>query len=343
MKNRSFKFSFGILLSFIVLFALFFNLPLKTSAKGDLDEIVNYEITVDVNDNATLTMLYHIDWKVLDSTSDGPLSWVLIGIPNDHYVSVKAKSDCIKKIKYSSSNGSNVRIDLDRNYKAGEVVPIEFELVQDYMYQMNMFKEGETVYRFTPGWFDDINVDNLTIRWNSDKIIEASPAYDNEGQYLVWNTSLSKGQRYPVQITYKNDAFSFDTSKEITVTNSGSSGAPTGSSKSANTTGCVMCVFSVLFTVGLVGFAYLVNFLSWVGSSGFKPEKKLVRTVIQYHTNCPNCGAPRPEGKELCAYCGTNMIKSKTKLEETDKVPQDIEKYKDQIMGFRDDGKTAGC
>ena len=59
-------------------------------AKGDLDEIINYTITVDVNEDATLTMVYHIDWKVLDSTTDGPLTWVRIGIPNKHYVSMEA-------------------------------------------------------------------------------------------------------------------------------------------------------------------------------------------------------------------------------------------------------------
>ena len=85
-------------------------------AKGDLDEIVNYTITVDVNDDATLNMVYHIEWKVLDSTSEGPLTWVKIGIPNNHYVSMEALSETIKKISYSPSGGSYARIDLDKAY-----------------------------------------------------------------------------------------------------------------------------------------------------------------------------------------------------------------------------------
>lgn len=55
------------------------------AAEEDLDEILNYEITVDVNEDGTLDMTYQIDWKVLDSTSKGPLTWVMIGIPNEHY------------------------------------------------------------------------------------------------------------------------------------------------------------------------------------------------------------------------------------------------------------------
>ncbi|MBR6231286.1 MAG: hypothetical protein IKR00_05050 [Lachnospiraceae bacterium] len=41
----------------------------KAVYAADLDEIVNYEITVEPNEDATLTMTYHIDWKVLDSDS----------------------------------------------------------------------------------------------------------------------------------------------------------------------------------------------------------------------------------------------------------------------------------
>ena len=57
----------------------------NTYAAGPLDEIVDYEIDATVNDDATVTLVYHIEWKVLDSDSEGPLSWVRVGIPNRHY------------------------------------------------------------------------------------------------------------------------------------------------------------------------------------------------------------------------------------------------------------------
>ena len=56
----------------------------RASASGDLDEILEYAITVDVNEDGTLNMFYHIRWKVLDSTTEGPLEWVQIGVPNKH-------------------------------------------------------------------------------------------------------------------------------------------------------------------------------------------------------------------------------------------------------------------
>ena len=44
----------------------------RAGASGDLDYIREYEITVDVNEDGTLTMQYHIAWEVLDSDSEGP-------------------------------------------------------------------------------------------------------------------------------------------------------------------------------------------------------------------------------------------------------------------------------
>ena len=269
-------------------------LPIHSQAK-DLDEIVNYQIRVDVNEDATLHMIYHIDWKVLDSTSEGPLSWVLIGIPNNKYKSYKALSKCIKTMSYSSTEGA-LKITLDRNYKAGEIVPIEFELVQDYMYQMDMLTEGETVYEFTPGWFDDIKVDNLEIYWNSDKAISHTPASDNYNNYFAWKTSLGKGQKYKVSVTYPNDAFKFDTSKKIKKNNA-------KFHKFLSNLCPIMMV--VMFFFGTFALYYFFSFLGWVSSSGFKgTSTKVVRTVVEYMTNCPNCGAPRQEGKEVCSYCG---------------------------------------
>ncbi|MBR3636321.1 MAG: hypothetical protein IKN45_00230, partial [Lachnospiraceae bacterium] len=109
----------------------------KGTGPRDLDEILNYVITVDVNEDATLHMLYHIDWKVLNDTSEGPLTWICIGVPNTHCKKVKKLSSTIKSIKYTNSyeqkSGSYVKIVLDRAYHKDEVVSFDFEFTQDYM------------------------------------------------------------------------------------------------------------------------------------------------------------------------------------------------------------------
>ncbi len=163
--------------------ALFFLLAVPGAAyAADLDEIEDYEITAEVNEDATVTLHYHIDWRVLDSDSEGPLSWVTIGIPNGHYVSYRALSDTIRDISYTSSYGSNIRVDFDRNYYEDEVVSFDFEVIQDYLYDMNYYVDGETVFQFTPGWFDDIVVDNIKIRWNGSVALSWSPVCEMDGE-----------------------------------------------------------------------------------------------------------------------------------------------------------------
>ena len=290
-------------LSLILMLAIAVFLPMHIHAK-DLDEILSYTIWVNVNDDATLNMHYHIVWKVLDSTTDGPLTWVKIGIPNQHCSNIEAHSDCIKKIAYSGVGGSYIRIDLDREYKAGETVDLSFSFTQDYMYQMNMETEGETVYRFTPGWFDEIDVDMLSIYWNSKKVLRATSGYDNDTDigYFIWRAPLKKKDKVTIDVVYPNDAFGFDTSKEIK------------QSKYREWIGPLF-VFGAIASVFiiLIGIDYLKNYIGWRKSSGFSgTRKKITRTIIEYFEKCPNCGALCAEGKKTCQYCSTNLIKKKT-------------------------------
>ena len=68
----------------IVLFALLLCLlPLSAFAK-DLDEIQNYGVSVQLREDGTADLTYHVDWLVLDDKAEGPLEWVNIGIPNSH-------------------------------------------------------------------------------------------------------------------------------------------------------------------------------------------------------------------------------------------------------------------
>ena len=200
----------------LLLLIVFLVMPIAAHARGDLDEILNYTVTVDVNADGTLHMVYHIEWKVLDSDSDGPLTWVKIGIPNSRVSGITGLSSSVSEIAYSSDGGDFVRIDLDRSYYEDEVVVMDFSIEQDYMYQVDEQTEGETVYRFTPGWFDEINVDEMMIKWNRDKVLSHSPAcpLGSDG-YYTWTGSLSHGETMEVSVTYPNDAFGFDATKSI--------------------------------------------------------------------------------------------------------------------------------
>ena len=90
---------FILIISFFI--GLIFCTP--TFAK-DLDSINKYYITVNPRTDGSLNIKYNIEWEVLDSTSEGPLTWVQIGIPNSKVDNIKALSSNISNISYSNAS-----------------------------------------------------------------------------------------------------------------------------------------------------------------------------------------------------------------------------------------------
>ena len=197
-----------LLTAVLLVFSLCFLAPFTMTVRADepTDEIEHFEITVDVQEDASLQMTYHIDWKVLDDEQYGPLEWVDIGMPNSHHSEITALGDNIDHIE---DKGKSLEIYLDRSYYQNETASFEFSFVQDHMYQIDRFVEGETVFAFTPAWFDGMEVKDLTIRWNEDKAGAWQPECNIEDGYLVFSSSLQPGERYSMTVAYPNDASGF--------------------------------------------------------------------------------------------------------------------------------------
>ncbi len=281
------------LLAALVLFAV--------PVKADTDEILRYTVFVDVNDDATLNLHYHFEWKVLDSGPGiGPVTWLKIGLPNKHVISTKPLNDTVDHIKLS---GNYAEVYLDKEYYEGEVIGADFLVVQDYMYQVDKLKEGETVYSFTPGWFDDIKVDELQICWKNDKVVAFTPDCIMDGDRNVWTTRLGKGDRFTVSVTYPNDAYGFDLSKEID-----DGGGSDASDTIATIVGSLFCIF---MTLGFIALPVLLGYSMNRGFGSNSPTiKKTTRVKVTYYDSCPGCGAPRKEGAKFCEYCGKSLVKS---------------------------------
>lgn len=196
--------------------------PLPVNATSTpLDEIQDYTITVNMRPDGTMDIRYRVEWKILNDSKEGPLEWVKIGNPNKHVDGITALSDNIKDIKYVSDGGAYIRIDFDRAYYEDEIVIFEYTIHQSYMY---IIEEDSHIcrYSFTPGWFDEIEVKNITIRWKDDNVIE-STAQRNEDGYLIWNSSLGMGERLNASVKYNLDAFTTNKDEQYTE-ESGSSG-----------------------------------------------------------------------------------------------------------------------
>lgn len=152
--------------------------------------------------DGTLDIKYDITWKVLDSTTEGPLSWVKIGTPNPSFLDTQALTSNIKDIqKYS---GSYVKITFDREYYENEEIRFVYTIHQPYMY---VIKEQKNTYEFTPAWFTDAKVDKMQIRWNASDVTSANNT-GVEDNYLVWDkTNLAKGEKVTAKVEYDKTSF----------------------------------------------------------------------------------------------------------------------------------------
>lgn len=188
--------------------------PTTAFAKAPLDEIQNYVIQIDMRPDGTMDIRYHLEWKVLDSTSEGPLEWVKVGCPNMHVDEITAISDNIKEIGYLADNGAYIRIDFDRQYEANEIVSFDYSIHQAYMY---VIEDDAHLcrYSFTPGWFDEIDVKNIRIEWSDRNVIESTAQKTSDG-YLIWEDELEAGQRLNASVKYNLDTFSTNPDEQYT-------------------------------------------------------------------------------------------------------------------------------
>ncbi len=168
------------------------------------DVITHYTTTVTPQEDGTLIIKFHLEWKVLVDTTEGPLTWVKIGIPNEHADEITAQSASIRSIRYIRDNGNYVRIDLDREYNAGETVTMEFQLHQSSMYFLN--KRDQTInFSFTPGWFDKIEVMDISILWEKNGSVKSN-AQGTQDTYYWWKSALKPGEKLTASVIYPMDA-----------------------------------------------------------------------------------------------------------------------------------------
>ena len=170
---------------------------------SDLDRINYYEITVDPCEDGTLNLNYKIQWTVLDDKSEGPLTWVVIGVPNKFIDQITPKTNNIKKIKYVSDDGAQIRIDFTRAYYAKETLTFEFSYHLSRMYHID---NDKLKFHFTPGWFDEIKVNRAVVLWNDDNVIYANNNQLIDG-YYKWEYPLDYGESFDVEVSYYKSNF----------------------------------------------------------------------------------------------------------------------------------------
>ncbi len=161
-----------------------------------LDEIQSITIDAQTTADGVVTLRYEIAWKVLDSTSEGPLSWVQIGVPNDAYEITDFGGDAVSAQPYNLNGESKVRLDLAQEFEAGQTANFHFTIRQ---YNLLRRAANEVRCDFVPGWFDDIAVKQMTVRWQPGNVTRANRTLD--GVY-TWSGSLAAGEHFQTVTTY---------------------------------------------------------------------------------------------------------------------------------------------
>lgn len=202
---------------FALCLALMLSLCLTVTAWADYDYIDRYDVTVTPNtEDGSLAITVSLTWTALEELPYG--QELKIGIPNGAIRAETALSDNIESLSYDNSY---MYVYLDRAYDDGETFTFSYSWVQEYMYTLeytSQLQEGTTEgarvsYDYTPGWFDEARIGEMTLTWNDPAGVrgEFGQSEPNGGTVTLTETGLTMhaedmdyGQTMSVLVTYDN-------------------------------------------------------------------------------------------------------------------------------------------
>ena len=191
---------------------------------GDLDYIPEYFVTVDLREYGSADIVYDITWQVIGGDQTDYLSWVKIGLPNAHAEDLTPLTDTISDLQYTGDGGSYAKVVFARRYYSPEVaaqnggesrVRFAFSVHQNHLFTLN--DDGTATFEFTPGWFDDLVVEHMQVRWRSGDGFVADNSSEEDG-YLIWEFGpMGHGQSANIHVTVPvTTAETFDPDAQLT-------------------------------------------------------------------------------------------------------------------------------
>lgn len=202
--HRKFPVKNTVIIAFCIVAQIILGIVALTMEVEPIDVIENYTVTVEPLEDGTLDIEYSVLWKALDSMED--LTWVDIGLPNEHF-SVYKDSLSEKIMDYYNINEdgyTGVQLDFTKGYGYGETVEFSFKVNQRNM----LCKDADCYfYEFIPNWFNSIPVEKYEFRWKkSDLCIAAQGARETQ-DYYIWTGSLGCGEYKTMSVLYDLNAF----------------------------------------------------------------------------------------------------------------------------------------
>lgn len=131
---------------------------LTRAEAADLDYIDRCDMTVQPSgEDGSLLITAAFRWTVLDQ---GPVKWLQIGIPNGSVRETNILSDNINELSYDNSY---MYVYFNEAYDNGATFEFSYSWVQEYMYTLGA--DGTVSYTYTPGWFDEAQIGEMTVTW----------------------------------------------------------------------------------------------------------------------------------------------------------------------------------
>ena len=191
---------------------------------GDLDYIPDYFVTVDLREDGSAGIVYDITWQVIGGDQTDYLSWVKIGLPNAYAEDLTPLTDTISDLQYTGDGGSYAKVVFARRYYSPKVaaqnggesrVRFAFSVHQSHLFSLN--SDGTATFEFAPGWFDDLVVEHMQVRWRSGDGFVADNSSEEDG-YLIWDFGpMGHGQSANIHVTVPvTTAETFDPDAQLT-------------------------------------------------------------------------------------------------------------------------------
>ena len=233
----------SLFLSVLLITALL-PLTVQTAFAQDYDRILSYDVDVtpDVN-NGSLAIRLSFRWKALEDlpATNSQEGGVKIGIPNGSIRDIKALSANIASIDFDNSYAY---VDFTRDFDAGEEFDLSFSWVQEYMYTLN---NGEVAYYYTPGWFDGIHIDEMTLIWHDPAGVTgaASSGATQGSDHILTASNMDYGEKLPLTVTYANWPTNLD--EEHSADNLPAGNSPDHSYENESGSSFFASVFTIIF------------------------------------------------------------------------------------------------
>lgn len=231
----------------ILALIFFITLVIPVQADTGTYRIPNYIITLEPQNDGQIKMTYEQQWNVLS----GDIPWVTVGLPNSSF-KIESYSGAAAKVT-SAGDITGVRVDLDKDYRAGQTFNIKFTVLQNNLLE-RLTSEKKWRINFTPGWYDRAQIDHLQINlispvgYETYSTVSPLPA-STANNIITWErNNISPGGKFNIRVESTDGSFL-------------TAAAPTAASgkTSGISAGFIITIVIILAIGGLIFYAIRQN------------------------------------------------------------------------------------